>query len=147
MVTGLHTIKAAAGSRRTKKRVGRGNSSQKGTSAGRGTKGQRARSGGKKRTERLGFKRYLQAIPKLRGFKSIAAAKEVVTLSTLNRVAKEGVTVTPNFLRKAGVISRPIRGVKILATGTITKKVKVVGCLASKTAVAAIEKAGGSLEF
>jgi large subunit ribosomal protein L15 len=147
MVSNLHTIKSPKGSRKKSKRVGRGNSSQKGTTAGRGMKGQRARSGGKSRGAIRAFKSSLQKVPKLRGFKSITPAKEVVTLSTLDRVATEGATVNPAFLKNKGVIRDTKNGVKILATGEISKKVNVVGCLASKKAVEAIEKAGGTLVF
>ena len=147
MALSSNTIKAAEGSRRTKKRVGRGNSSQKGMTAGRGMKGQRSRSGGKSGTALRGFRQSLQKVPKLRGFKSLQPKKEVVTLKTLNSVASEGEVVTPYLLKKKGVVAKPERGVKIVATGEINKKVTLKGCLASKKAVELIEKAGGSLTF
>ena len=142
-----HTIKATKGSHRRKKRVGRGNASQKGTTAGRGTKGQKARSGGKSGRARLGFKQSLQKIPKLRGFKSMRPKKEVVTLSTLEKIVTSGDVVTPAYLDKKGVIDKPRFGVKVVATGEIKKKITLKGCLASKKAVELIEKAGGKLEF
>jgi len=147
MTSGLHTIKATSGAHRRRKRVGRGNASQKGTYAARGLKGQRARSGGKGGTKKLGFKSSLQKVPKLRGFRSIHPKKEVVTLATLDRITKDGTLVNPSFLKKVGVIDKPVNGVKILATGNLTKKITLKGCVASKKAVEVIEKAGGTIEF
>jgi len=133
--------------RHKSKRVGRGNGSGKGTYSARGMKGQRARSGGKKGLERLGFKESLQKVPKLRGFKSLTAKKELVTLFTLERIAQEGQTITPTFLNKKGVIGQPQNGVKIVATGELKKKLEIKGCLASKKAIEMIEKAGGVITF
>lgn len=142
-----NTIKPPRGARHTSKRLGRGNSSGKGTSSGRGTKGQKARSGGKRGTDRLGFKPSLQKIPKLRGFRSAQPKKQTITLATLERIVSGDSVITPQLLKQKGVISRPEYGVKILASGQLTKKVTVNGCVASKKAMEAIEKAGGSLTF
>ena len=147
MTSGLHTIKPAKGSHKRSKRLGRGNGSQKGTTAGRGMKGQRARSGGKRRGAIRAFKDALQKVPKLRGFKSLVPKKEVVTLATLERISKDGDVIDPAFLDRKGVISKPVNGVKILATGQLTKKITVKDCFASKQATEAIEKAGGKLTF
>ena len=141
------TIKAAHGAKRTSKRVGRGNASQKGTYSGRGLKGQRSRSGGKSGTQLRGFKQSLQKVPKIRGFKSMHPKKQVVTLATLERVCKNGDTVTPWSLEQIGVVDKPKHGVKIVATGELKKKLTVEECLASKAAVEAIEKAGGTITF
>lgn len=140
-----NTIKAATGSRRTSKRVGRGNSSQKGTYSSRGMKGQRSRSGGKSGTALRGVRASLRKVPKLRGFNSMAKRKETVTLATLERVTKDGDTVTPWSLNKIGVVDKPENGVKIVARGELKKKLTIKNCLASKGALEAIEKAGGSL--
>lgn len=142
-----HTIKSSKGAKKSSRRVGRGNAAGGGTYAGRGLKGQRSRSGGKGGLKRRGFKQALQKVPKLRGFKSPHAKKAVVTLSTLERVAKAGEVVTPWTLEQVGVIARAATGVKIVARGTLTKKVDVQSCVASKAAVEAIEKAGGSISF
>ena len=141
------TIKPAAGSKRTSKRVGRGNSSQKGTYASRGLKGQRSRSGGKSGTQLRGFRQSLQKVPKLRGFKSMHPKKQVVTLATLERIFKDGDEVTPWSLEQIGVVDKPKHGVKIVATGELKKKLTVKECLASKGAVEAIEKSGGTITF
>jgi|SRR3989338_4664468 len=146
MTLSVSTIKSAPGARRQSKRVGRGNASQKGSKSGRGTKGQRARSGGKRGTARLGFKPSLQKIPKQRGFTSLYPKSETVTLATLERVALSGDVVTPHYLKVKKTITHPERGVKIVGNTEFTKKIVMRGCLASKSALAAIEKAGGSCQ-
>jgi large subunit ribosomal protein L15 len=60
-------------------------------------------------------------------------------------VAEVDVVVTPFFLKKKGVIKNARNGAKIVGTGTLTKKLTINNCLATKSAVAAIEKAGGTL--
>lgn len=147
MISDLHKIKPPKGSRKKVKRVGRGNASQKGTTAARGMKGQTARSGGQRGGARLGFRRSLLKVPKLRGFKSLSPKKEIITLSNLEKVCQSGDVVSPVYLKRKGLIKTTANGVKILSTGALTKKIRVQGCLASKSAAEAIEKAGGSLEF
>ena len=147
MILSPHTLSAPRGARKRAKRLGRGNGSGKGTSAGRGTKGQRARSGGKSGTARRGFKSSLQKIPKLRGFSSHRAAKAMVTLAMLDRTFSDGDTITPAQLRSRSLVADPAAGVKIVASGEIHKKLIVQGCLASKKAVDAVEKAGGTVSF
>ena len=147
MALSPNTIKQAKGSRKKSKRVGRGNASQKGTYAGRGLKGQKARSGGKSGTRQRGFKASLQKVPKLRGFKSLQAKKETVTLSQLEKYCEPGREITLHYLKLKKVISKPQNGVKIVATGELKKPLIIKGCLASKKAVELIEKAGGKLKF
>lgn len=140
------TIKPGKRVKHSTKRVGRGNGSQKGTYSARGLKGQRARSGGKRGLLRRAFKAQLQKVPKVRGFKSKYIRPEIVTLAVLNRICEEGAVVTVGFLNKKGIISDGSKGVKVVATGKIEKKILVQGLLATKEALAAIEKAGGKLE-
>lgn len=135
------------GAKKHAKRLGRGNASHKGTSAGRGTKGQKARSSGKRGTARRGLKPALQKIPKQRGFKSIQAKPATVTLRTLSRLAQDGDMVTPAFLAQKGVLINASEQVKVVATGELNKKITLKNCLASKQAAVAIEKAGGQLVF
>lgn len=139
------TIQPAKGSKRTSKRLGRGLGSQKGKTAGRGGKGQTARSGGGKRTQIRAFKHQLLKTPKLRGFKSQYAKDEVVTLSTLNKLFNANEIVTPGLLKQKGAIGDAFKNVKILATGTLEKKLTIKGCVASKKAMEMIEKAGGKI--
>ncbi len=141
------TIKATKGSRRKKKRVGRGNATGKGTYAGRGLKGQRSRSGGKGGTKLRGFKQSLQKVPKIRGFKSLKKPKQTVTISTLAKITKADDVVTPHWLEMKGVISSAKDGVKIVATGTLSHALNVQHCIASKKATEIIEGAGGSITF
>ena len=148
MAIGAHTISNTPGSHhRQKKRVGRGNGSQKGTYSSRGMKGQRSRSGGKSSLKLHGAKQSILKVPKLRGFKSMQPKAQAVTLATLERVAEEGVTLTPAFLKKKSVIKNTSHPVKIVAGGELKKKVTLYGCVATKVATVAIEKAGGTLSF
>ncbi len=142
------TIKSAKGARkRPGKRGGRGNASGKGTTAGRGGKGQTARSGGAHRTQMRGMRHLLLKIPKVRGFHSMYAVKETVTLRDLDRVALENKEITPAYLKEMGVVGNPKKGVKIVASGNVTKKLIISGCLVSKKAIELIEKAGGTIKF
>ncbi len=142
MAMTLHTISPAKGSRKGKKRVGRGLSS-KGTTAGRGTKGQRARSGGKGGLKMKGLRQTLLRVPKSRGFKSQALQPSVVQLDQLNDVDLK--IVSPKTLKAAGLVEVTRAGVKILSRGDIKKAVQVKGCKVSAAAKAKIEKAGGTV--
>lgn len=143
-----HLLKPVAGSHKRSKRVGRGNSSQKGTTAGRGTKGQKARSGGRGGNARRSFKKQLQKVPKLRGFNSFKTRPEMVTIATLERVFGPGAKVSPQILENRGLIRSSDNGVKIVASNAkLSKALKIEGCLASKTTIAAVEAAGGTIQF
>ncbi|MDR0980088.1 MAG: 50S ribosomal protein L15 [Candidatus Nomurabacteria bacterium] len=125
----------------SRKRIGRGISAGQGKTAGRGTKGQKARTGhSKMRATFMGGQRsIMQAVPKLKGFKSLHKAAEVVYLDQLNGIAK-----ADNFtLAEAGLTSSPFVRVKVIARGELKSKVELKVQFASKTAVAAVEKAGG----
>lgn len=145
MALGAHTIKPGKRTMKKTRRVGRGNSSGRGTSSARGGKGQKARSGGKKGLLTKAFKKRLQKVPKLRGFKSLKAHAETVALSTLDKVFKDGETVTPFTLKGKGLVQFPENGVKILGNGELKKKLSIQGCACTKTAQEAITKAGGSI--
>lgn len=147
MTLSLHTLNPGRRVSRSARRVGRGNASQKGTTAGKGTKGQKARTGGRGGLKVLGLRRTLMKVPKNRGFKSMYAKPELVNLTTLERVAVTNQTITPVWLAKRKIVSTINNGVKIVASGKLTKAVTVQGCLASKGAVAAIEKTGGKVVF
>ncbi|PIR73939.1 MAG: 50S ribosomal protein L15 [Candidatus Magasanikbacteria bacterium CG10_big_fil_rev_8_21_14_0_10_47_10] len=145
MTLSAHTMKTRGG--RKAKRVGRGNGSGKGTYSARGMKGQRARSGGKAGLQRRGFKPSLQKVPKLRGFSSLQEKKNTVTLAMLNATFEEGMIVTPKLLESKGLVAHAVHGVKIVASGTLKKKLTIQDCLASKAAAEVIEKAGGTITF
>ncbi|KOS31076.1 50S ribosomal protein L15 [Bacillus anthracis] len=142
----LHELKPAEGSRKVRKRVGRGIGSGNGKTAGKGHKGQNARSGG---GVRLGFEGgqtpLFRRLPK-RGFTNINRKEfAIVNLSTLNRF-EDGTEVTPELLLETGVISKLNDGVKILASGAVEKKLTVKAHKFSSSAKEAIEAAGGSVE-
>ncbi|MCZ2259265.1 50S ribosomal protein L15 [Sporosarcina sp. G11-34] len=142
----LHEMKPAEGSRKKRKRVGRGIGSGHGKTSGRGHDGQNARSGG---GVRLGFEGgqipLFQRLPK-RGFTNINRKDyAVVNLDKLN-VFEEGTEVTPELLLELGVVSNAKSGIKILGDGTLTKKLNVKANKFSASAKEAIEKAGGQTE-
>lgn len=126
-------------------RKGRGISAGQGKTAGRGTKGQKARTGHRKMpTGFMGGQRaIMQAVPKLKGFKSFKAKAEVVYTDRLNELSGE----VDNFkLFEASLISSPYTKVKVISRGELTAKIDLSTQFASKTAVEAIKKAGGSFK-
>ena len=126
-------------------RKGRGISAGQGKTAGRGTKGQKARTGHRKMpTGFMGGQRaIMQAVPKLKGFKSFKAKAEVVYTDRLNELSGE----VDNFkLFEASLISSPYAKVKVISRGELTAKINLSTQFASKTAVEAIKKAGGSFK-
>jgi large subunit ribosomal protein L15 len=125
------------------KRVGRGIASGQGKTAGRGTKGQKARTGKKLRPTFMGGSGALtRRVPKARGFKSMKTPAQVVYLDHLN-VFKD--KLVDNFsLFKVGYIASPYHAVKVIVRGELTEKVTLHVAGASKTAQAAIVKAGGT---
>lgn len=140
----LHTLKPAAGSRKNRKRVARGNSANGGSTAGRGTKGQQARSG---KGRRFGFEGgqspLIRRQPKLGGFTPpYSVTHEVLKLSTLETLPAGTYDIAT--LRTAGIL-RTKRRVKILSGGEISKKFSISVHAVSKSAKAAIEKAGGTV--
>lgn len=141
----LNSIKPANGSKRAAKRVGRGIGSGYGKTAGRGHKGQKSRSGGYHKVGFEGGQMPLQRrLPKV-GFRScLARITDEIRLAELEK-AGAGV-IDLNVLKQAGLISRKIKRVKIIAGGTIGKAVTIKGLRATKGARAAIEAAGGKFE-
>ncbi len=131
--------------KKKKTRVGRGISAGKGKTAGRGTKGQKARTGKKLRPGFEGGQNPLmQRIPKLRGFKSRRAKAQVVYTDNLVLVSSKEID---NFkLAEAELIATPYHSVKIISRGELKKAYSIKTQGASKSAIAMIEKAGGSFE-
>lgn len=132
-------------SNKNPKRVGRGIAAGQGKTAGRGTKGQKSRTGYSRRPGFEGGQNPLmQRFPKLRGFTSHQVKPEVVYTGQLDAL---GVTVDNYSLAQAKLISSPFVKAKIIVNGDVKKKhtVKLQG--ATKTAITAIEKAGGSITF
>ena len=142
----LHEMKPADGSRKARKRIGRGIGSGSGKTSGRGHDGQNARSGG---GVRLGFEGgqipLFQRLPK-RGFTNINRKEyAIVNLDVLNRF-DEGTEVTPELLIETGIVSNEKSGIKILGNGILEKKITVKAHKFSASAKEAIEKAGGQAE-
>ncbi|MEH7108887.1 MULTISPECIES: 50S ribosomal protein L15 [Bacillaceae] len=142
----LHELKPAEGSRKERKRLGRGIGSGQGKTAGKGHKGQNARSGG---GVRIGFEGgqtpLFRRLPK-RGFTNVNRKEyAVVNLDTLNRF-EDGTEVTPELLIETGVVSNERAGIKILAKGNVEKKLTVKAHKFSSAAKEAIEAAGGTTE-
>lgn len=142
----LHEMKYNEGARHSKKILGRGQGSGQGKTAGKGHKGQNARSGG---GVAIGFEGgqtpIFKILPK-RGFTNFNRIEyAVVNLSDLNRF-EEGSTVTPELLKQTGLVKKQLDGIKVLANGSLEKKLTVKCNKISKAAQAAIEKAGGTVE-
>lgn len=140
----MHNLKPAKGAKRQPKRVGRGNASGKGTTAGRGGKGQTARTGGRNRLKLLGMRHLMLQTPKLRGFKSHHPKLQNVSLRQLNAAFQSGETISPKLLVKKGLVQGSGR-VKILADGTLKKKLVITGCVVSASAKEKITAAGGDV--
>jgi large subunit ribosomal protein L15 len=141
----LNTIKPAEGSKQDRKRVGRGIGSGLGKTAGRGHKGQKERSGGFHKVGFEGGQMPLQRrLPKV-GFTSRKSrTTDEVRLHELGSLA--GGVVDLDALQKANIVSRNVKQVKVIASGTIDKAVTLKGVLVTRGARAAIEAAGGSIE-
>lgn len=133
------------GPNKDRKRVGRGIAGGGGKTAGRGTKGQNSRTGKKLRPMFQGGQRPLaQAVPKKRGFKSLKMPAQVVYLDHLNAFA--GKMVDNAVLFEEGYISTPFHSVKVISRGELSVKVDLKIQAASKSAIEAIQKAGGTFE-
>ena len=126
-------------------RKGRGIAAGQGKTAGRGTKGQKARAGHNKMPRGFmgGQRAIMQAVPKIKGFKSFHAKAEVVYTDRLNDLKGK---VDNYILAEAGLITSPFAKVKVITRGELTAKIDLETQFASKTAVQAIKKAGGSFK-
>ena len=151
---GLHSLKPAPGSRKDRKRVGRGHGSGHGKTSGRGHKGYGSRAGAKDRTRFEGGQNPIHMrMRKLRGpnkkmsmpFEPFRTHTQPVNLSDLERRFEAGAEVTPETLRAAGLATRRDVPVKILGKGSLSKELSVSAHGFSKSAREAIEAAGGSV--
>lgn len=145
----LNELKDNKGATKARIRVGRGIGSGKGKTCGRGQKGQKSRSGVSIHGFEGGQMPIYRRLPK-RGFKNpFAKEYAVVNLDTLQKAVDAGKLSADAIdllaLMNAGIISKPMDGLRLLARGAITTSIKVTVNSASKAAVAAVEKAGGSV--
>ena len=144
----LNDLRPAEGSKKARKRVGRGNSSGHGTTAGRGTKGQLSRSGGGKGAGFEGGQQPLaMRLPKLPGFTNHNRVEYApVNVARLEGLFNDGDTVDAESLMAKGVIKHDYIPVKVLGDGELTKKLTVKVDKVSTSAKAKIEAAGGKVE-
>jgi len=140
----LNSIKPASGSKKARRRVGRGIGSGLGKTAGRGHKGQKSRAGGYHKVGFEGGQMPLQRRLPKRGFKSQSLKFNAeVTLSALELLGIESVDMLA--LKQAGLIAELTKTVKVIKSGQIKRAVKLSGVGATAGAKAAIEAAGGSV--
>lgn len=140
----LNTIKPAAGSKKTRRRVGRGIGSGLGKTSGRGHKGQKSRAGGFHKVGFEGGQMPIQRRLPKRGFVSLTKGLTAeVRLSDLQRLGADVVDMAA--LQGAGVVSRLAKAAKVILSGSIERAVTVNGLGVTKGAQAAIEAAGGKV--
>ncbi len=145
----VQELRPKAGSKKRKKRLGRGLGSGHGVTAGRGTKGQKARSGkGKPPWFEGGQTPLYLRIPR-KGFSNAPFRKEyqIVNLAVINAKFSEGEEVNPNTLLEKGLIDSLEEEVKVLANGKLEKALTIKAHKFSETALKKIEEAGGKAEI
>lgn len=145
----LKDLQPAEGSRKARKRIGRGPASGTGKTSGRGLNGQKSRAGGGKRAGFEGGQTPLaRRLPKLPGFNNINHVEYVpVNVSRLEEKFEAGATVDGDSLVEAGIIKHADALVKVLGDGEITKALTVKVDKVSASAKAKIEAAGGTVEL
>jgi large subunit ribosomal protein L15 len=143
----LHEVTTTPGSVKNRKRVGRGDSSGMGKTAGRGEKGQKSRTGSTIRPFFEGGQIPLfRRLPK-RGFKNAdRIVYEIINLDLIEKNFEAGAEVTPETLREKKLLAKGNHAIKILANGEISKALTVKADKFSAAAVAKIEAAGGKVE-
>ena len=142
--TQLNTLKPAEGSKRARRRLGRGIGSGLGKTGGRGHKGQKSRSGGFHKVGFEGGQMPLQRRLPKRGFTSLNKHLYAeVRLSDLQSLPVDEIDV--QVLKQAGVVGQAVRYAKVIKSGDLSRKVTLKGVSATAGARAAIEAAGGSL--
>ena len=140
----LNGLKPATGSKKARRRVGRGIGSGLGKTAGRGHKGQKSRAGGFHKVGFEGGQMPLQRRLPKRGFKSAALKFNAeITLRDLERLSVDEVDLVT--LKRSGLVGQLARQVKVVKAGELTRKVTLRGIGATAGAKAAIEAAGGSV--
>ncbi len=141
----LNSLSPAEGSKKSRKRVGRGMGSGIGKTAGRGHKGQKSRSGGFHKVGFEGGQMPLQRRLPKRGFASRTARYNDELRLYQVQVIKADV-IDLEFLKAQGIVAHDIRKVKVINTGTLDRAVTIRGLAVTKGAQAAIEAAGGKVE-
>ena len=145
MTMQINTIKPSDGSKKNRRRVGRGIGSGLGKTAGRGHKGQKSRAGGYHKVGFEGGQMPLQRRLPKRGFKSAQLKfNGQITLTDLERLGADEVDLLT--LKAAGLVRQLIKHVKVIKSGELTRKVVLKGIAATAGAKVAIEAAGGTVE-
>ncbi|MCX7778974.1 MAG: 50S ribosomal protein L15 [Patescibacteria group bacterium] len=144
MELNLHTLKTFQ-KKKKRKRVGRGDASGHGSYSGRGQKGQKARSGGKRGIKIKALRKIWKKIPKHGGFKSKKKKPTIINLEEIEKNFLENEEVNPDSLFEKGLIKNQKEKIKILGQGKISKKLIFKAHAFSKSAEAAIKKAGGAI--
>ena len=140
----LNTVKPGEGSKRDRRRVGRGIGSGLGKTCGRGHKGQKSRAGGFHKVGFEGGQMPLQRRLPKRGFVSLTAARNAeVRLSELERLPVDEIDLA--VLIQAGIVPARTLSAKVVRSGELKRKITLRGVLVIKGAKAAIEAAGGSV--
>ncbi len=140
----LNTIKPSDGSKKARRRVGRGIGSGLGKTAGRGHKGQKSRAGGYHKVGFEGGQMPLQRRLPKRGFKSTTLKfRSEITLTDLERLGVDKVDLV--VLKSARLVGELIKVVKVVKTGVLTRKIALEGIGATAGAKAVIEALGGSV--
>jgi large subunit ribosomal protein L15 len=141
----LNSIKPAEGSKKARRRVGRGMGSGLGKTAGRGHKGQKSRAGGFHKVGFEGGQMPLQRRLPKRGFKSaLKKYAAEITLGELERLGKDEVDLLT--LKAAGLVREMVKTVKVIKSGELKRKVSLKGIGVTAGAKSAIEAAGGKIE-
>lgn len=155
----LHDLQPVPGSRKTRTRVGRGIAGGKGKTAGRGTKGQKARAGSSIPAWFEGGQTPIHIrVPKLRGFKRRWRVEyQVVNVGRISAYAEAGrlgepdgkapLTVNPEVLRAAGLITKERQPVKVLGSGDVAARLFIAADAFTKSARGKIEAAGGFVQL
>ena len=140
----LNAIKPSEGSKKNRRRVGRGIGSGLGKTAGRGHKGQSSRAGGYHKVGFEGGQMPLQRRLPKRGFKSaLLKYNGEVSLTDIERLAIDEIDLA--VLKQAGLVRRLVKNVKLIKSGELTRRVTLKGITATAGAKAAVEAAGGSV--
>ena len=143
----LHDLSPAVGSKKRKKRVGRGAGSGNGKTSGKGHKGQNARSGGGVRPGFEGGQMPIQRrIPK-RGFNNIFKKRyAIINVEDLEAFNNDE-EINISMLLEKGIVKKKLCGLKVLDDGELTKKLNITAVKFSKTAIEKIEAAGGKVSL
>lgn len=148
----LHELRDNPGATKSKKRIGRGPGSGRGKTGGRGIKGQKSRSGVAIKGYEGGQMPLYQRLPK-RGFtKPNRKSYAVINLGLIQKFVDAGkldasAPITEEVLVASGLVRRKLDGIRVLAKGDVTAKLDLQVTGASKSAVEAVEKAGGTLQL